>query len=320
MRLFFVLLLASLLLLQASPAHAYVPHNGDRAAPLSGRDLKTDSELRLEDLRGKWVLLDFWHMNCPSCLRELPLVSEAAKPYVDAGTLEVVLVSLDEPETAAAMKKFVAGLPVTPHVIYSGKRPVPIGPPALVDPDWDSYAPQATEWSISGVPASYLISPDGTIAAKRIRRDNAPAMLGYFIGRGEPYVPIALRTSASANGKLQVTVLIEAASASHEPLQARISYRLEHVEYRDYEGSLFQDRSTIEFTDWITSELCLMFDEFSDATQPYSIDASGYQGLQYRVEVLLPGSERYQDGTGLWLRQYGSLDFALDWLGGESSG
>ncbi len=314
-----VLVLASLFLLLALPAFAYVPHTGDRAAPLSGRDLKTDSELSLEDLRGKWVLLDFWHMYCPSCLRDLPGVCTAAKPYMAAGALDVVLVSLDQPETAAAMKEFVASLPIEPHVIYSGGGPLPIGPPVLVAPDWDSYAPQATEWGVSGVPASYLITPDGTIAAKRIRRDNVDDLLDYFLGRGAAYAPIALRTSVSYSDDAQVNVMIEAASASHAPLQARITYRLERVAYKEYEGCLIQDRGTREYTDWVTSELCLMFSEFSDAVQPCLIDASGYQGLQYRVEVLLPGSGRYKDGAGLWLRQYGDLDFALDWLGGESA-
>jgi thiol-disulfide isomerase/thioredoxin len=319
MRVHATLLAMAIALLLTLPAYAYVPHTGDRAAPLSGRDLQTDSELRLEDLRGQWVLLDFWHMYCPSCLRDLPLVCEAAKPYMDAGTLDVVLISLDKPATADAMKQFVASLPVKPHVIYSGGGPLPIGPPELVARGWDTYATQATEWGISGVPASYLIAPDGTIAAKRIRRDNAADLLDYFLGRGEPYAPVALRTSASFDDDAQVTIMFQAASASHAPLQARITYHLEQVEYKEYVGCQIQDRGSRKFTEWETRGLCLIFDEFGDATVPFTIDASGYQGAQYRVEVLLPGSEHYQDGAGLWLRQYGDLDFTLDWLGRESA-
>ncbi|MBI2689823.1 MAG: TlpA family protein disulfide reductase [Acidobacteria bacterium] len=73
------------------------------AAPVEARAVApdfalTDAEgkmLRLADLRGKVVLVNFWATWCPPCRTEIPLFAELQKAYGDAG-FAVVGVSMDE--------------------------------------------------------------------------------------------------------------------------------------------------------------------------------------------------------------------------------
>lgn len=46
--------------------------------------LNTDQPLKLEDLRGKFVLLDFWTYCCINCMHILPELKELEKSYADS--------------------------------------------------------------------------------------------------------------------------------------------------------------------------------------------------------------------------------------------
>jgi peroxiredoxin len=77
----------------ATSAHAAV-RAGQRAEDFELRDLGGKA-VRLSQLRGKVVLLDFWASWCEPCKKELPLLSELAGKLREHG-IEVVTVNIDK--------------------------------------------------------------------------------------------------------------------------------------------------------------------------------------------------------------------------------
>ena len=67
---------------------------GKRAPVVVATDV-FGKEVRLSDLKGKYVLIDFWSTNIAPCLAELPNLQAAYAKYHDKG-FEVIAVSLDE--------------------------------------------------------------------------------------------------------------------------------------------------------------------------------------------------------------------------------
>ena len=57
----------------------------------AGRDVS------LIDLRGKYVIIDFWATWCPPCLMSIPELAELHRKYSPKG-LEVLGISLDDPQ------------------------------------------------------------------------------------------------------------------------------------------------------------------------------------------------------------------------------
>ncbi|MDY6839455.1 MAG: TlpA disulfide reductase family protein [Thermodesulfobacteriota bacterium] len=116
-------------------------HN--RAPHFVVQDLRGKT-LRLEDLRGKVVLLNFFATWCGPCRREIGELVKLYEKFRERG-LEVVGVSLDM-EGAAVLPPFVKHYNITyPVVIGTRKMVVDYG-------------------GISGVPTSFIIDRDGMIA------------------------------------------------------------------------------------------------------------------------------------------------------------
>jgi thiol-disulfide isomerase/thioredoxin len=63
--------------------------------------------LRLQDLKGKAVLLNLWATWCEPCRAELPELLKLHEQYAASG-LVVVGVSLDQTRTAEEIRRFVA--------------------------------------------------------------------------------------------------------------------------------------------------------------------------------------------------------------------
>ncbi len=54
----------------------YSTQIGYQAPIFKGVKYNTNDSLSLDNLRGKYVLLDFWSVYCPPCIKELPLLKE----------------------------------------------------------------------------------------------------------------------------------------------------------------------------------------------------------------------------------------------------
>ena len=111
-----------------------------------------DKTLKLSDLKGKYVLIDFWASWCGPCRRENPHVVSLYNKYKDKG-FEVFSVSLDN--NAAAWTKAIEAdkLSWTNHV--SDLK------------GWSSAA--AKLYGVNSIPATFLVDKEGRIVAKNLR-------------------------------------------------------------------------------------------------------------------------------------------------------
>src|SRR4051794_26338473 len=68
-----------------APARAVVGQRSSEAPELSGGVawLNTASPMRMKDLRGKIVLLDFWTYCCINCIHVLPDLTRLEKKYAN---------------------------------------------------------------------------------------------------------------------------------------------------------------------------------------------------------------------------------------------
>ena len=124
-----------------------------KAAP-DFEELRTDRKttMKLSDLRGQVVLLDFWASWCGPCRRENPTVVKLYEQYKDEG-FTVMSVSLDKDKIKwlQAIEKDKLSWPN--HVSDLN--------------GWASSAPK--EYGVSGIPFTVLIDRDGTIIATKLR-------------------------------------------------------------------------------------------------------------------------------------------------------
>ncbi|MCH7403246.1 redoxin domain-containing protein [Belliella kenyensis] len=118
----------------------------------------------LSDLRGKYVLIDFWAAWCRPCREENPNVVRLFNKYNDAG-FEVFGVSLDRTKDAWVKAIAEDGLTWT-HVS---------------DLQYFNSAAAAT-YQINAIPATYLLDPDGKIIAKDLRGSSLEKKLEEIFG------------------------------------------------------------------------------------------------------------------------------------------
>jgi thiol-disulfide isomerase/thioredoxin len=142
-----------LLLGLMAPAVAEVASNAAPELPaLPAESWINSPPLRLSELRGRPVLVEFWTFGCSNCRNTLPWLKAIDAEYAPRG---LVVIAVHSPEFerergAAAVERAV--------------RQLGIRYPVVVD-DAFSY------WSALGNrywPAFYLIGPDGDIVATRI--------------------------------------------------------------------------------------------------------------------------------------------------------
>ncbi len=100
--------------------------------------------LKLADLRGKIVVLNFWASWCPPCRNETPLLEAAQDNLGD----DVVLVGMDIWDAEGDARDFLEQYGVTYAVGH------------------DDDGGVAIDYGVSGVPETFVIDADGRIVAR----------------------------------------------------------------------------------------------------------------------------------------------------------
>lgn len=125
--------------------------NGE-LAPIFTATMLDGSSFSLDDMKGKYVLLDFWGSWCGPCRRENPsLVSlykaYHGKKYKDAVDFEIVSVAIESDDMR--MKKAIANDKlIWPHHI----------------PQLDRFeSPIVKMYGVKEIPTKYMINPEGYI-------------------------------------------------------------------------------------------------------------------------------------------------------------
>lgn len=115
--------------------------------------------VKLSDLRGKYVMIDFWASWCVPCRAENPNVVNMYKKYKDKN-FTILGISLDKDPVAWKQAVIADGLTWT-H--------------ASELKDFDS--PTVRAYQVEGIPANFILDPKGKIVAKSLRGADLEAFL-----------------------------------------------------------------------------------------------------------------------------------------------
>lgn len=153
-------------LLLASRAPAVV-RIGDAAPGFALADLE-GKPVRLSDLRGRPVIINFWASTCGPCVEEFPLLASAAATHQGDGLAIVGIVFRDRSEAA---RDFMARMGGTW--------------PAVMDPG----EALATKFGIIGPPDTFFIDRNGVLVGRQLGQLSAADLdrgLSQILGEEQP--------------------------------------------------------------------------------------------------------------------------------------
>jgi cytochrome c biogenesis protein CcmG/thiol:disulfide interchange protein DsbE len=121
-----------------------------RPAPafsLPGLDGRRDSAVRLADLRGHVVVVNFWASWCAECRTEQAALNQTWAQFRDSG---VVVVGVDFEDATGDARQYVAGTGATYPMVV------------------DAKSATALAYGLRGVPETFVVDPRGRIVDRVI--------------------------------------------------------------------------------------------------------------------------------------------------------
>ena len=121
---------------------------GNNAPEIKLEDLSgapKGTEVSIESLRGKVIVLDFWATWCKPCIKAFPDLQEVFDKYKNCG-LKVLAVSIDGPKSMSRVGSLIKSKGNTFEVLLDPSQKV------------------ARKFHVMSVPRTVLVDTDGTIA------------------------------------------------------------------------------------------------------------------------------------------------------------
>ncbi|MGH7138786.1 MAG: TlpA family protein disulfide reductase, partial [Pirellulales bacterium] len=142
------------------------------------RAWKNTPGVKLADLRGKWVLLEFWGYWCGPCIGRMPELFAAYDEYKDQG-LEIIAVHCDGDQDAplyTAQKLDDKLKDVVKHSWSGRDLPFPVALTSGLVPLFEggeptALGPIAADYGITSYPSLVLIDPEGNVVGPVNLRD-----------------------------------------------------------------------------------------------------------------------------------------------------
>ncbi len=137
-------------------------------APEFTIDVMDGSSVRLSELRGQVVWLNFWATWCPPCRKELPEIEQVASAHADSG-LTVLLVNVGE--GAGDVRAYAEKLHLS------------------LDIALDSNSELARRYRVTGLPMNFFIDKEGIMRAIRygpLDREEMEEKVRPLLSEGEP--------------------------------------------------------------------------------------------------------------------------------------
>ena len=149
-------------------------------APAPGFEVHSiDGKLwKLEDLRGKWVLLDFWATWCGPCRAEIPNLKRARDEHSD-----LIVLGLSADRSRQALEQFTKAQAM----------------------DWPQVFEEAAgvqrTYRVASYPTSFLVDPDGRIAARDLRGAGLSAQIAQLKAARKGAMPVQAGAATPTSGR-----------------------------------------------------------------------------------------------------------------------